>query len=101
MAGPSPRRTLEQELKLEPSPEFALDALGGEPAETRVFTSVYHDSVDRSLARLGITLRRPTENGKSVWQLKLPRASGRLELEAAGGPGAPPAELALLLRAPL
>ena len=100
MAGASLKRTLEQELKLEPSPEFALEALGGEPAETRVFTSVYHDTGDRSLARLGITLRRRTENGKSVWQLKLPRPSGRLELEARGGP-TPPAEIASLLRAPL
>jgi CHAD domain-containing protein len=101
VAGASLKRTLEQELKLEPTPEFALEALGGEPAATRVFTSVYHDSADRSLARLGITLRRRTENGKSVWQLKLPRPSGRLELEASGGPAAPPAELASLLRAPL
>jgi inorganic triphosphatase YgiF len=95
------KRSLERELKLDPGPEFALESLDGEAKETRVFTSVYHDSADRSLARLGITLRRRTENGRSAWQLKLPRDNGRLEIEAPGPPAAPPAEIAELLRAAL
>jgi CHAD domain-containing protein len=94
------KKTLERELKLE-ADGLAIDELGGEPLETRTFTSVYHDTDDRLLLRLGISLRRRTENGKSVWQLKLPRDGARLELEAEGGPAEPPAELAGVLRAPL
>jgi CHAD domain-containing protein len=37
-------------------------------------------------------LRRRVEQGRSVWQLKLPRSNGRLELEADGGP-VPPDDL--------
>jgi CHAD domain-containing protein len=92
---------VEHERKLDASAGFELPDLGGEPLETRVFTSVYHDTGDRSLARSGITLRRRTERGKSVWQLKLPAADARLELEEPGGPVEPPAELARLLFAHL
>jgi CHAD domain-containing protein len=95
--------TVEHERKLEAPHGFELPDLGGEPLEPRVFTSVYHDTADRSLARAGITLRRRTERGKSVWQLKLPvsgSANGaRLELEEAGGPVGPPDKLRGLLRA--
>jgi CHAD domain-containing protein len=72
--------TLEYERKLEAPPGFELPDLGGEPLETRVFTSIYHDTADHSLARSGITLRRRTERGKSVWQLKLP-VDGALAVE--------------------
>ena len=58
-----------------------------------VFTSVYYDVPSRSLTNAGITLRRRTERGKSVWQLKLPQADARLELEQPGGPVGPPDEL--------
>jgi CHAD domain-containing protein len=95
------KRSLEHELKLRPSAGFSLEQLAGDPVKSRFFSSVYHDSADRALARLGITLRRRTENGRSVWQLTLPRPSGRLEIEASGPPSAPPAEIADLLRAPL
>jgi CHAD domain-containing protein len=94
---------MEHERKLEAPSGFELPDLGGEPLEPRVFTSVYHDTADRSLARAGITLRRRTERGKSVWQLKLPvngSANGaRLELEEPGGPAGPPDKLRALLRA--
>jgi CHAD domain-containing protein len=60
---------------------------------------VYHDTADRSLARAGITLRRRTERGRSLWQLKLPAEDARLELEEPGGPAAPPDRLRALLRA--
>jgi CHAD domain-containing protein len=43
---------------------------------------VYHDTRDRRLLRIGITLRRRLENGDDVWQLKLPSGDGRRELEA-------------------
>ncbi len=91
--------TLEHERKLEAPEGFELPDLGGEPLEPRVFTSIYHDTADRSLARAGITLRRRTERGKSVWQLKLPVNGARLELEEPGGPTGPPDRLRALLRA--
>jgi CHAD domain-containing protein len=91
--------TVEHERKLEAPQGFELPDLGGEPLEPRVFTSVYHDTGDRSLARAGITLRRRTERGASVWQLKLPVNGARLELEEPGGPAGPPDTLRALLRA--
>jgi CHAD domain-containing protein len=91
--------TIEHERKLEAPQGFELPDLGGEPLEPRVFTSIYHDTGDRSLARSGITLRRRTERGSSVWQLKLPVNGARLELEEPGGPAGPPDRLRTLLRA--
>jgi CHAD domain-containing protein len=89
--------TTEYELKLEAPEGFELPDLGGSPLEPRVFTSVYYDTADSSLAHAGITLRRRTERGRSVWQLKLPTADARLELEQPGGPVEPPGELGRLL----
>jgi CHAD domain-containing protein len=93
--------TLEHERKLQAPDGFELPDLGGSPLEPRVFTSVYYDGPSRSLTNAGITLRRRTERGKSVWQLKLPQAEARIELEQAGGPAGPPDELARLLLAHL
>jgi CHAD domain-containing protein len=90
---------VEHERKLEAPGGFELPDLGGEPLEPRIFTSVYHDTPTRSLARSGITLRRRTERGRSVWQLKLPLDGARLELEEPGGPVGPPEKLRVLLRA--
>jgi CHAD domain-containing protein len=90
--------TVEHERKLEAPQGFELPDLGGEPLEPRVVTSIYHDTGDRSLARAGITLRRRTERGRSVWQLKLPINGARLELEEPGGPAGPPDRLRALLR---
>jgi CHAD domain-containing protein len=89
-------QTLEQERKLA-GPAEVLDALDGDEIEPRTFTSTYHDTADRRLARHGITLRRRVENGVSRWQLKLPRQTGRLELEQRGGPARVPPRLAELL----
>src|SRR3954451_6509465 len=92
------RSTVERELKLDLDPEFALPALPGDSLPSRVFTSTYHDTPARSLGRAGITLRRRVENGTSLWQLQLPRASAeRVELEGPGGPRVPPPELARFL----
>jgi CHAD domain-containing protein len=88
--------TLERERKLA-GPAEALEALDGDAIEPRSFASTYHDTADRRLARHGITLRRRLENGVSVWQLKLPREDGRLELEERGGPARVPKRLARLL----
>ncbi len=87
---------LERERKLV-GPAEVLDALTGEPIEPRLFVSTYHDTADRRLARHGITLRRRLENGANLWQLKLPREEGRLELEEPGGAGAVPQRLVRLL----
>ena len=70
-------------------------------AGERQFSSVYYDSEDALLASVGITFRRRTEHGGSLWQLKLPRSEGRLELEEAGGPVAPPERFVTLLAAVL
>ncbi len=91
---------VERELKLELDEGFTFPDLPGEPLESRLFTSTYHDTPDHSLAGAGITLRRRVENGLSRWQLKLPRGgNARAELEAPGGPVGPPAPLADLLAA--
>jgi CHAD domain-containing protein len=92
---------LEREVKLSPSPKLSLEHLDGTPLETRQFSSVYYDTDDRLLATLGITLRRRMEHGGSLWQLKLPRSGGRLELEDPGGPAEAPPRIAGLLTAVL
>jgi CHAD domain-containing protein len=91
----------EYERKLDAPEGFELPDLGGDPLEPRVFTSIYHDTADRSLAHAGITLRRRTERGRSLWQLKLPAGDARLELEEVGGPGGAPKSIAQLLVAHL
>jgi CHAD domain-containing protein len=92
-----PRSTRERELKLTIPAGFSLPDIPGDPLQPRTFTSTYFDSPDRALARAGLTLRRRVENGKGLWQLKLPGKGERLELESPGGPAAPPADLADLL----
>ena len=89
--------TVEHERKLDAPGGFELPGLGGSPLESRVFTSVYYDTPGKSLAHAGITFRRRTERGRSVWQLKLPSTDARLELEEPGGPE-PPEGLVRLLR---
>ena len=91
------RRTHERELKLAIPAGFELPDLPGEPLASRTFTSTYFDTSDRALARAGLTLRRRVESRRGLWQLKLPGEGERLELEAPGGPGRPPDDLARLL----
>jgi CHAD domain-containing protein len=93
--------SLEREVKLSPGHGLLLQDLGGEPLEPRRFSSTYYDSDDFLLARLGMTLRRRVEHGRSLWQLKLPRSGGRLELERLGGPAGPPQRIAGVLAAVL
>jgi CHAD domain-containing protein len=93
------RETVERELKLRADETFELPQLGGEPLSARVFVSTYHDTADFGLARAGATLRHRVENGRGLWQLKLPRDDARLELEVEGGPGGPPADLLRLVPA--
>jgi CHAD domain-containing protein len=91
------RETRERELKLAVPPGFELPELPGDPLGPDTFTSTYHDTADRALARARITLRRRVQNRRGLWQLKLPGEGERLELEVPGGPGAPPDELKRLL----
>jgi CHAD domain-containing protein len=91
------KETVEREVKLRAGEAFRLPELGGEPIEPRLFVSTYHDTDDHRLARHGITLRHRVENGKGLWQLKLPHGVSRLELEAPGAPTEPPVELLGLL----
>ena len=95
------RATVEHERKLDAPAGFRLPPLGGRALESRVFTSVYYDVPGGSLAAAGLTLRRRTEHGRSVWQLKLPSDESRLELEIEGGPARPPEEMLRLLHAHL
>jgi CHAD domain-containing protein len=87
------RSTRETELKLSAPEELGPVEDLGQPLESRVFTSSYYDTQDRALARLGITLRRRLENGKNLWQLKLPGRGFRREVELPGGPARPPRPL--------
>ena len=91
------RETVEREVKLRAGDEFRLPELGGEAIEPRVFVSTYHDSADHRLARRGVTFRYRLENGKGLWQLKLPRAGARLELEEPGSARKAPERLLALL----
>src|SRR5262245_4306782 len=95
------RAANEHERKLDAPAGYQLPPLGGEPLEARMFTSVYYDVPGCALAAVGITLRRRTERGRSVWQLKLPSDDSRLELEGEGGPRNPPQDLVDLLHAHL
>jgi len=93
------KETLEREIKLTPGDGFVLPELGGRRLPTRVFISTYHDTPDLRLARHGVTFRHRVEDGAGLWQLKLPKDAARLELELAGPPARPPAELVALLPA--
>ena len=100
------RQTLEREVKLKTGHPFRLPHFPGEPLPPRLFTCTYLDTADYRLARLGVTLRRRTEQKRVVWQLTLPRHATRLEVEMTSGRPTPPAPLedllfALLRREPL
>jgi CHAD domain-containing protein len=87
------RAAKERELKLTASEGLELVEDLGEPIESRVFTSMYYDTQDRALAAVGVTLRRRLENGRNLWQLKLPGQGFRTEVEVPGGPARPPRKL--------
>lgn len=91
------RQTPEREVTLKTGNPFRLPHFPGEPLPPRLFTSTYFDTVDFRLARLGVTLRRRTEQHHVLWQLKLPRQTARLEVEMASGRSTPPAPLEDLL----
>ncbi len=92
------KETLEHELKLSVKRGFELPPL---PAAVvpKHLRATYHDTDDHRLARHGVTLRRRNEDGRDLWQLKLPSEGDRLEIESeANGPELP-LELQSLLTA--
>lgn len=95
------KQTLERELKLQAPPGFVLPDLPGTAIEPRRFTSTYFDTSDLLLASQSITFRRRVENRRGLWQLKIPKAAARLELEERGGPRKPPESMMKLLVASL
>jgi len=91
------KAAMERELKLCAPADFVLPAVPGQPIEPRRFTSTYFDTENLLLAKAQMTLRRRVERQKGLWQLKLPKADGRLEIEAPGGPAGPPPSMLSLL----
>ncbi len=91
------RKTVEREIKLATGEGFVLPELGGRPLPARTFVSTYHDTPDLVLARHGVTFRHRVEDGSGLWQLKLPQGAARIELELAGPPARPPAEMLALV----
>ena len=87
----------EKEVKLRTESGFRLPDYPGRVVSRRVFTSTYFDTKKNALGRLGLTLRRRIEKGKTKWQLKLPSDSFRLELEIPGQPSKIPTEILDLL----
>ena len=92
------KETLERELKLSVDPGFELPPL---PVETtpRRLRALYYDTSDHRLARHGVTLRRRSEDGRDLWQLKLPADGARLELEWEADDSQVPGEITWLLTA--
>ena len=84
------RKRVDREIKLSIGPRFRLPDIPGEPLVPRVFTSTYFDTSTHTLAKIGISLRRRTENRKMCWQLKLPHKQARLELEIPSHHPTPP-----------
>ena len=65
------KETLEHELKLSVKRGFEMPPL---PADVyaRHLRATYYDTDDHRLARHVVTLRRRDEDGRDLWQLKLP-----------------------------
>ena len=80
--------------------DFELPELPGRALPSRSYTETYYDTAGGRLDRAGFVLRRRVENRKGVWQLTVTSdGESALEVEALGGPAAPPAELQELLSA--
>jgi CHAD domain-containing protein len=99
---------IEREVKLGADPAFVVPPIDGlVPLADEVLDATYYDSADLRLARDGATLRY--RNG--TWTAKLPNQAtvaaaadghmARVEVEVAGRPEAPPAELVALVRSRL
>jgi len=71
------KETLEHELKLSVKRGFELPPLAADVVPKHL-RATYHDTDDHRLARHGGTLRRRNEDGRDLWQLKLPSEGDRL-----------------------
>ena len=92
------KETRERELKLSVERGFRLPPLAAH-VQPRHLRATYYDTDDLRLARHGVTLRRRNEDGRDLWQLKLPSDGDRLELESAAAGQELPSELHTLLTA--
>lgn len=82
-------RVFEREVTYEVDVEWALPVLdpvvrsGGRlERETLQLDATYYDTVDSTLRRLGLTLRRRTGGSEPPWQLKIPVSDGRSEVHS-------------------
>jgi CHAD domain-containing protein len=77
------KAALERKVRLRPGPEFSRFELPGRELAERLLTSTYYDTDDLRLAAGSATLRLQASDGGDpvVWQLKLRRRAGQLELE--------------------
>ena len=83
------KETLEREVKLSVGSDFTLPPLQTEPTP-RHLRAIYYDTEDQRLARHGVTLRRRLEDGRDLWQLKLPAGRRSARARAPGGGPADP-----------
>ena len=80
--------------------DFVLPALPGRALPSRSYTETYYDTAGGRLDRAGFVLRRRVENRQGVWHLTVTSdGASALDVEALGGPAAPPTELRELLSA--
>jgi CHAD domain-containing protein len=87
-------------LHLVAGDDFELPALPGRALPSRSYTETFYDTARGRLDRAGFVLRRRVENGKGIWCLTVTSdGDTALEVEALGGPKAPPAELEELISA--
>jgi CHAD domain-containing protein len=92
------RETLERERKLSVDDDFTLPPLQVDTTPKHL-RAMYFDTDDHRLARYGVTLRRRFEDGRPLWQLKLPTDGDRLEIEDETASPTVPVELARLVTA--
>ncbi len=81
------REVLEREAKWDVDDRFTLPDLGSMAEGGRVdhdtvdLTSEYYDTPERDLQAHGVLLRRRSGDDDTGWQLKIPAAEGRTELQ--------------------
>jgi CHAD domain-containing protein len=78
---PTVTSTVEREIKLTVDDHFRLPKLPGTAILRHLLTSTYFDTSQYDLAHAGIILRHRVERKKQAWQLKLPLAKDRQEIE--------------------
>jgi CHAD domain-containing protein len=92
------KETMERERKLSVDDDYTLPPLQIDTTPKQL-RAIYYDTADQRLARYGVTLRRRFEDGRPLWQLKLPSDGDRLEIENDSASPDVPDELARLVTA--